>query len=84
MLNATGLHTVDHYICVHRATVLRYVSEPPIYELYMEASQIHGTGRKTYWFEQEMDLEEVRRALLRQRKTASWIFSSPRPGDGSL
>ena len=61
MLKAAGLHTIAHYVNyvgVRRATILRYVSERPIYELCMEASQKSGTGRKTYWFEQEMDLGE--------------------------
>jgi len=51
-------YTSQHYIGVRRATVLRYVSERPIYELCMEAKRKRGTGRKTFWFEQEMDSEE--------------------------
>ena len=58
VLRAGGLCTIEHFIGVHRATVLRYVSERPIYELCMQASRKRGTGRKTYWFEQEMVLEE--------------------------
>ena len=59
VLKEAGLRTVEHYIGVRRATVLRYVSERPIYELCMEAKRKRGTGKKTYWFEQqEMDLKE--------------------------
>ena len=58
VLKVAGLRTVNYYIGMRRATVLKYVSERPIYELCMEASRKRGTGRKTFWFEQEMDLEE--------------------------
>ena len=58
VLKVAGLCTIAHYVGVWRATVLKYVSTRPIDELCMEASQKHDTGKKTYWFEQEMDLEE--------------------------
>ena len=58
VLKVVGLHTIAHYVGVWRATVLRYVSERPIYELCMAAKRKRGTGRKTYWFEQEMVLEK--------------------------
>ena len=49
---------IAHYVGVRRAHVLQYISERPIYELCMEAKRKRGTGRKTFWFEQEMVLEE--------------------------
>ena len=57
-LKAAGLLMIAYYVGIWRATVLKYVSTRPIDELCMEASQKHDTGKKTYWFEQEMDLEE--------------------------
>ena len=58
VLKAAGLRMIAHYVGVRRATILRYVSERPIYELCMEAKRKRGTGKKTYWFEQAMVLEE--------------------------
>ncbi len=58
VLEAAGMHMIAHYMGVRRAHILQYVSERPIYKLCMEASQKRGTGRKTFLFKQEMDLEE--------------------------
>ena len=33
VLKAAGLRTIQHYVGVRRATILRYLSERPIYEL---------------------------------------------------
>ena len=80
VLKAAGLRTIAHYVGVRRATVLRYVSKRPIYELCIEtngsvalAGKLTGLSRRWFW-------RRTGRALLRQRRMVRWIFSSSRPG----
>ena len=58
VLEAAGMRSIAHYVGVRRAHILQYIAGRPIYELCMEAKRKRGTGRKTFWFEQEMILEE--------------------------
>ena len=53
------MRTIAHYyVGVRRTHILQYIAGRPIYELCMEAKRKRGTGRKTFWFEQELTLEE--------------------------
>ena len=45
VLEAAGLYTVQTYIEVHRNTVLKFVAQRPIVELYLEAEQKIWTWR---------------------------------------
>ena len=57
VLEKVGLYTIDEYVNVRRNTILRFVSQRPIYELCRGAEQMRGTGMRQYWWEQSMELE---------------------------
>jgi len=57
VLEKAGLFTVEHYITVRRATILKFIAERPIYELCRRAERQRGTGVRQYWWEQSMELE---------------------------
>ena len=76
VLKAAGLRTIEHYVGVRRATILRYISKRRIYKLCMEASRRRVTGKRSTGLSSRWIWRRVRRALLRQRRTVGWIFSS--------
>mmetsp|Transcript_16214 Transcript_16214/g.26241 ORF Transcript_16214/g.26241 Transcript_16214/m.26241 type:complete len:112 (-) Transcript_16214:185-520(-) len=57
VLKTTGLYTINEYIEVCRNTILKFVSQRPIYELCRGAERQHGTSKRQYWWEQSIDLE---------------------------
>lgn len=59
VLKKAGLYTITAYIAVRRTTILKYVSDRPIYELCREAERKRGTGTRQYWWEQSFELEEL-------------------------
>ena len=59
VLKKAGLHTIREYVEVRRNTIMKFVSDRPIYELCREAERKRGTGNRQYWWEQSFDLEEL-------------------------
>ena len=59
VLKKAGLHTIREYAEVRRTTIMKFVSDRPIYELCREAERKRGTGNRQYWWEQSFDLEEL-------------------------
>ena len=59
VLAAAGLHTIEHYVQVRRACILRWVEDRPILKLCREAERRRGTTPHLYWWEQPMDLDEA-------------------------
>ena len=57
VLEKVSLYTIDEYVKVRRNTILRFVSQRPIYELCRGVEQKRGTGKRQYWWEQSMELE---------------------------
>ena len=63
VLEAAGLHTIQHYVEVRRNTVLKFILDRPIFEFYREASRQRGTSNRQYWWEQSLILEAARAAV---------------------
>lgn len=63
VLEAAGLHTIQHYVEVRRNTVLKFILDRPIFEFCREASRQRGTSNRQYWWEQSLDLEAARAAV---------------------
>ena len=63
VLEAAGLHTIQHYVEVRRNTVLKFIIDRPIFEFCREASRQRGTSNRQYWWEQSLDLETARAAV---------------------
>ena len=59
VLKAAGLHTIEHYVQVRRARIMRWVIDRPILELCRSAERRRGTTPRLYWWEQPMDLDEA-------------------------
>ena len=59
VLKKAGLYSMAQYIEVRRSTILKYISERPIYALCKEAERRRGTGNRQYWWEQSCALEEL-------------------------
>ena len=58
MLKTACLHTVLDYIQVRRYTVMKFMSECPIYRYCREAERQRGSGSHLYKWNQPMELEE--------------------------
>ena len=50
---------LDPNIQVRRHTVMKFVSERPIYRYCREAERRRGSGSHLYWWNQPMELEET-------------------------
>ena len=50
VLVAAGLHTIEHYVQVRRARILRWVEDRPILKLCREAEKRRGTTYRLYWW----------------------------------
>ena len=59
VLAAAGLHTIEHYVQVRRARIMRWIIDRPILKLCREAERRRGTTPRLYWWEQPMDLDEA-------------------------
>ena len=59
VLAAAGLHTIEHYVQVRRARILRWVEDMPILKLCREVERRRGTTPRLYWWEQPIDLDEA-------------------------
>ena len=59
VLSDTGLLTIEHYMQVRRARIMRWVIGRPILKLCREAERRRGTTPRLYWWEQPMDLDEA-------------------------
>ena len=73
VLAAAGVHTIEHYVQVRRARILRWVEDRPILKLCSEAERRRGTTPRLYWWEQPMDLDEA---------SAGAPADAPTEGDG--
>ena len=58
VLEKVGLYPIADYIAVRRNTILKFISQRPIYELCKAAGRRRGSGNRQYWWEQTMELEE--------------------------
>ena len=54
VLAAAGLHTIKYYVHVPRASIMRWVVDMPILEIWRTAEKT-----RLYWWEQSMDLDEA-------------------------
>ena len=59
VLVAAGLHTIEHYVQVRRARIMRWLIDRPILKLCRSAERRRGTTSRLYWWEQPMDLDEA-------------------------
>ena len=59
VLATAGLHTIEHYVQVRRARIMRWVEDRPILKLCREVERRRGTTSRLYWWEQPMDLDEA-------------------------
>ena len=59
VLVAAGLHTIEHYVQVRRARIMRWVIDRPILKLYREAERRRRTTPRLHWWEQPIDLDEA-------------------------
>ena len=59
LLNAAGLHTIEHYVQVRRARILRWVEDRPILNLCRSKERRRGTTPRLYWWEQSMELDDA-------------------------
>ena len=59
VLAVAGLHSIEHYVQVRRARILRWVEDRPILQLYTEAERRRGTTPRLYRWEQPMDMDEA-------------------------
>ena len=59
VLAAAGLHTIEHYVQVRRAHIMRWEIDRSILKLCREVERRRGTTPRLYWWEQTMDLDEA-------------------------
>ena len=57
VLAAAGLHTIEHYVQVCRARIMRWVIDRRILKLCRSAERRRGNTPRFYWWEQPMDLD---------------------------
>ena len=57
VLDAAGLHTIAHYMDVHRQTVANFIVNQPIWELCAGAVRRRGSLIQPFWWDQPMDLD---------------------------
>jgi len=53
VLEAAGMHTVDHYIMVRQRTLIQNVATRPILELSGEIEWLSGSSSRQYWWNQQ-------------------------------
>ena len=51
VFKVVGLYTIIKYVEVRRNTILRFVEQRPIYELFREAGQQRGSGNRKFRWE---------------------------------
>jgi hypothetical protein len=51
VLNAAGLHTIAHYMDVHRQTVANFIVNRPIWELCAGAVRRRGSLIRLFWWD---------------------------------
>ena len=61
VLAAVGLRPVEHYIRVRRATIARWITHRPIFDLCKETERRRGLTPRQFWWEQSLDLPPPRR-----------------------
>ena len=59
VLAVKGLHTIEHYVQVRRARILRWVEGRPILELCRSAERRYGITPRLCWREQSMYLDKA-------------------------
>ena len=59
VLAADVLHTIEHYVQVHRARIMHWVIDQPILKMCRLAGRRRGTTPRLYWWEQPMDLDKA-------------------------
>ena len=59
VLAAAGLHTIEHYVQVRRARIMRWVIDRTILKLCRLAERRRGRTHRLYWWEPPMDLDEA-------------------------
>ena len=56
VLAAVGLRSVEHCIGVRRATIARWITHRPIFDLCKETERRRGSTPRQFWWEQSLDL----------------------------
>ena len=59
VLAAAGLHTIEHYVRVRRARIMRWVMDRPILNLCRLVERRRRTTPRLYWWEKPMDQDEA-------------------------
>ena len=59
VLAAAGLHTIEHYVQVRRAHILKWVEGRLILNLCRSAERRHTTTPHLYWREQQLGLDDA-------------------------
>ena len=57
VLAAAGLRSIEYYVRIRRARILKWVEARPIYRLCRAAVRKRGTPPRTFWWEQPMNME---------------------------
>ena len=60
VLEECGLDTMAQYIKVRRNTVVQSIPGRPVFNFCRDSRRRPGTSPRQWWWEQLMDLEEVR------------------------
>ena len=61
VLKAAGLHTIEHYVRVRRARIMRWVIDRPILNLCRSAERRRGTTPRLHLWEQPVELDDASR-----------------------
>ena len=61
VLAAAGLHTIEYYVQVRRARILRWVEDIPILKMCWSADRRRGTTPRLHWWEQPIELDDTSR-----------------------
>ena len=60
VLDKAGLHTIEHYISVRRATIAKFIVNRPIFDMCGEGERRRGSSRRQFWWQQPCDFDAAR------------------------
>ena len=52
-----GLYTIEHYIGVRRATIMKHIVERPIFGFCKEGGRKRGSSVRQFWWTQTFELD---------------------------
>jgi len=60
VLEMAGLHTIEHYIAVRRATIAKYIVDRPIFDMCREGERRRGSSHRQFWWQQPCNFDAAR------------------------